>query len=406
MAAKAAEVIAAVVENKDIHLVMGEDPTLFGAYGDMFTTGVRDYYAKHKSLPTKELLEQMFPDVTLPNVSGATAYHLDQLKKEFVDNRMEQIMLAAIEHKDSMPTEKRLEKLQASLAKLSQYTATARDLSLNDLEAAEEYFDKMRMKSELNGGTPGISTGFDTIDSAYTTGWSPGHSITLMGYSGKGKSMLSGLFARNAWEQGNKVMVVSMEMTPEEYRERIYTMKGRGQFSMSRMQIGDIDPDDFRTWGTKSLKDLPEFIVTSNEGITSMTPNIIQGKIDMHKPDIVVLDYLQLMSDNAQTGDMTRRMMNLSREIKLLATSNNIPIISITAVTDEDNDKRDGPPVVSQISWSKAIEYDSNMIIAVHRHTDTNIVEIVCRKNRHGDLFSMYFEVDFDRGIWEEKFDL
>lgn len=405
MAVKAAEVIAAVVENKDIHTVIGENTELFGAYGDVFDQ-LRSYYMKHKTVPDASLVESMFPDVTLPKTTGATQYYLDGLKEEFIDSRMEQIMLRAVDAKSDLPSGQRLTKLLTALSKLGQYATVSRDLSLNDMEAAEEYFAKVRAQSELNGGTPGISTGFDTIDSAYTTGLSAGHSIVLMGYSGKGKSMLSGLIGVNAWEQGKKVMVISLEMTPEEYRERIYTMKGRGQFRMSKLAVGDVDPDDFRTWGNKNLKDAPDFIVTSNEGVSVMTPNAIQAKIDLHKPDLVILDYLQLMSDNAQTGDMTKRMLNLSREIKLLATSNAVPIISITAVTDENNDKRDGPPLVSQISWSKGIEYDSNLIIAIHRHTDSNIVEVVCRKNRHGDMFSMFFEVDFDAGIWEEKFDL
>jgi replicative DNA helicase len=111
------------------------------------------------------------------------------------------------------------------------------------------------------------------------------------------------------------------------------------------------------------------------------------------------------MSDNAKTGPMTPRMLNLSREVKMLAVTNNIPIVSITAVTDEDGDKRDGPPVLSQVAWSKGIEYDANLVIAIHRHDDTNIVEVVCRKSRHGDPFDFGFEVDFDRGIWIERHD-
>lgn len=144
--------------------------------------------------------------------------------------------------------------------------------------------------------------------------------------------------------------------------------------------------------------------MVSNQGNSSVTPNTIQAKIDTHRPDIVILDYLQLMSDNAETGPMTPRMLNLSREIKLLAVSNNIPIVSITAVTDEDNDRRDSPPLLSQVAWSKGIEYDANLAIAVHLHDDTNIVEIAGRKNRHGPLFGCYFSVDFDSGRWVETF--
>jgi replicative DNA helicase len=298
-----------------------------------------------------------------------------------------------------------LQKLLTSLSKLGQHTSGVRDLNLMDIDAASDYFDRLKEITEANDGSPGIATGFDAIDSAYPTGMAPGHSIVLMGYTGRGKSMWSGLLAVNAWLQGRKVMVISLEMSPEEYRERIYAMMSEGFFKISSLARGEVDSDDFRTWATKKFKDSNDFIVVSNQGASNVTPNTIQAKIDTHRPDLVILDYLQLMTDNAETQAMTPRMLNLSREIKLLAVSNNIPIVSITAVTDEDNDKRDAPPLLSQVAWSKGIEYDANMAIAVHLHSDTNVVEIAGRKNRHGPLFGCFFEVDFDSGLWVERFD-
>jgi replicative DNA helicase len=404
MANRAAQVISAVCENKDIHVIMAEKPEIFGAYGDVYEF-IHDYYMKHKAIPEKEFVVQQFPDIDLPPVKGATAFHLESLKREYVEARFERTMLGASKDTET-PIEEKISRLLTRLSELQQYQATARDVNLKDIDAATDYFAEKRKQAELNGGTPGISMGFDTIDSAYTTGMAGGHAITMMGYSGKGKSMLAALIGVNAWIQGKKVMVISLEMEPEEYAARAYAMMGHGRFSIRKLENGDVDPDDFRTWANKSLLESPDFIVVSNEGASDVTPNTIQAKIDEHRPDLVILDYLQLMSDNAHTGDMTKRMLNLSRQIKLLAVRNAIPVISITAVTDEDNDKRDAPPLVSQVAWSKGIEYDSNLIIAVHRHGDTDIVEVVCRKNRHGDMFSMFFKVDFDAGIWEEKFDL
>jgi replicative DNA helicase len=216
--------------------------------------------------------------------------------------------------------------------------------------------------------------------------------------------MWTALLAVNALLQGKKVLVISLEMSPEEYGDRVYAMLSKGRFKISDLQRGDINEDDFRTWSKREFKN--KFIVPSFEGVYDVTPNLIRAKIDMHKPDLVILDYLQLMNDNAKTGSMTPRMMNLSREIKLMAGAAAVPIVSITAVTDEDGDKRDGPPVMSQVAWSKAIEYDANLIIAVHRHDNSEVVEVVARKSRHSDLFDFGFEVDFDRGIWTEKFDL
>lgn len=404
MSSKEAEVLAAVCKNKDIHVILGEKKEIFGAYGDVYEF-MRDYYLKHKAVPEVDLIEDRFGEVDFPSTTAPSAFYMDELRNYYVKGRMEEIMLKAGTALDSRAAGDVLQQLLTTLSKLGQHTFNVRDLSLTDIEAAAEHFDKLREITEANNGTPGIATGFDAIDSAYPTGMAAGHSIVLMGYTGRGKSMWSGLLAVNAWLQGKKVMVISLEMSPEEYRERIYAMMSEGMFKMSNLARGEVDSDDFRTWATKKFKDAADFIVVSNAGNANVTPNTIQSKIDSHRPDIVILDYLQLMSDNAETQAMTPRMLNLSREIKLLAVSNAIPIVSITAVTDEDNDKRDAPPLLSQVAWSKGIEYDANLVIAIHRHDDTDVVELAGRKNRHGPLFSCFFQVDFNSGLWVERFD-
>lgn len=407
MATKAVETLSAVVHNKDIHAILAEDAGLFGAYGDVFDF-LKQYYFKYKAVPEPELLTKEFRDFEITNTTAPTKFYLEGLRSEFVKSRIENIMVKAgeaLQGGDKTPPEV-LSRLQESLAKLGRYTQSARDLDVTNVELAEEHFKKLRELSEEKGGTPGISTGFKSIDSAYTTGMAGGHSIVVMGYTGRGKSMWSSLLAVKAWEQGFKPMIISLEMTPEEQMERVYAMMASGLFRISDLSRGNISLDDLRAWGQRKFTGASNFVVVSNEGISDVTPNVVQAKIDTHRPDIVILDYLQLMMDNAHTTAMTPRMLNLSREIKMLAVSNNIPIVSITAVTDEDGDKRDSPPMLSQVAWSRGIEYDANLAIAVHRHDDSNLVEVVGRKNRHGNLFDFYFDVDFDRGIWDEKFTL
>jgi replicative DNA helicase len=407
VATKTTEVLSAVVKNGDIHAILGEDAKLFGAYGDVFEF-LKSYYFKYKAVPDKSLLTNEFRDLDLVDTTAPTKFYLEQLRNDYVKSRIEEIMLkagSALQGGDKSSPEV-LSTLQTALSKLGRFTSAARDLDITNADLAEEHFKKLREISDEKGGTPGISTGFKSIDSAYTTGMAGGHSIVLMGYTGRAKSMWSSLLATKAWEQGYKPMIVSLEMTPEEQMERIYAMMSSGLFRISDLSRGNISLDDFRAWSGKKFDGAAQFVVVSNEGVSDVTPNIVQAKIDTHRPDFVILDYMQLMMDNSMTGAMTPRMLNLSREIKMLAVSNNIPIVSITAVTDEDGDKRDAPPMLSQVAWSRAIEYDANLVIAVHRHDDSNLVEVVGRKNRHGNLFDFYFDVDFDRGIWEEKFQL
>lgn len=403
MATTESKVISALCKNKDMHVAMPLDAELFGAHGDVFEY-MREYYMKYKAVPDFAVLEERFDKIDREEVNGPTQHYVDELRSEYVKSNLDSLLALTDERLDmgdSPPAV--LEKLQQKLAALGKYTTSSRDVDLMDADGAIEHYKKLREKSLVDGG-PGIPTGFKSIDSIYTTGFAPGQSIVVMGYTGKGKSMWTALLAVNALRQDKKVLVISLEMTPEEYGDRVYAMLSEGKFKISDLQRGDVNEDDFRTWSKKKFKS--KFIVPSFEGVYDVTPNLIRSKIDTHKPDLVILDYLQLMNDNAKTGSMTPRMMNLSREIKLMAGAAQVPIISITAVTDEDGDKRDGPPVMSQVAWSKAIEYDANLIIAVHRHDNSDIVEVVARKSRHSDLFDFGFEVDFNAGVWQERHDL
>ena len=97
---------------------------------------------------------------------------------------------------------------------------------------------------------------------------------------------------------------------------------------------------------------------------------------------------------------------NISRDFKLLAVRNSIPIIDITAATMDDISDQDAPPLMSQVAWSKAIEYDADVAIAVHRNPQSNIMEIVSRKNRHGTEFGFYLDWDLNRGVMQEIYEM
>jgi replicative DNA helicase len=180
---------------------------------------------------------------------------------------------------------------------------------------------------------------------------------------------------------------------------------GSGLFRASDFAKGDVNVDSFNSWGKNKFADKNGFILVSNEGMGDVNANTVQAKIDQHKPDLVILDYHQLFTDNKRSNGATERNMNISREFKMLAMTNNIPVIDITAATMDDVSDQEGPPTLSQVAWSKAIEYDADMAIAIHRYPDTNLIEVVSRKNRHGSDFAFYLDWEINRGIIKELYD-
>lgn len=400
-----AEVISAVCKNKDISTLLADNvDELFTSHKDIWD-GLKSYYYKFKAVPEPGILTEKFKDFEMVKTDAATGYYLDKLKNEFLSNRLKSIILQSGSALKEDAAGRVLADMQSKLASLSKFTNNVRDLDVTDIEAAERHFASVKERSAVMGGAPGILTGFEAIDKAYPTGMAPGHLIVAIGWPGRGKTWFTSYLACKAWEQGFKPMIISLEMSPENMRDRIYTMLGSGLFKASDFSKGDVNIDDFRSWSTKKFEGKNSFVLISNEGTAEVTPATVQGKIDQHKPDLVILDYHQLFNDNKRSHSEVERNRNISREFKLLAVANNIPIIDITAATADDVSDQDNPPMMSQVAWSKAIEYDADMAMAIHRYPDTNLIEVVSRKNRHGSNFAFYLDWDINRGIIKELYD-
>lgn len=394
-----AELISAVCKNKDISTLLADNADeLFTSHRDIWDS-LKSYYYKFKAVPEVGVLMERHKDFEPVQTKAETGYYLDKLKNEFVSSRLKTIMLQAGSALKEDAASRVLGNMQSQLATLSRFTNNVRDVDVIDIDAAERHYQSVKERSAAMGGSPGILTGIDAIDKAYPTGMAPGHLIVAIGWPGKGKTWFTSYLACKAWEQGFKPMIVSLEMAPENMRDRIYTMLGSGLFRASDLSKGDINLDDFKSWGKKTTSGKNSFILISNEGTAEVTPATIQGKIDQHKPDLVILDYHQLFNDNKRSNSEVERNRNISRDFKLLAVANNIPIIDITAATADDISDQKEPPMMSQVAWSKAIEYDADMAMAIHKHANTDLVEVVSRKNRHGQDFRFFLEWDINRGI-------
>jgi len=394
-----ATLISAVCNNKDISTLLAENvDELFVSHRDVWDS-LKAYYYKFKAVPDVGILMERFKDFEPAKTNAETGYYLDSLKNEYISNKLKTILIQSGSALKEDAAARVLIDLQGKLVNLSKFTNAVRDVDITDIDLAEQHFKSVKERSAAMGGSPGILTGFEAIDKAYPTGMAPGHLIVAIGWPGRGKTWFTSYLACKAWEQGFKPMIISLEMSPEDMRNRIYTMMGSGLFKASDFAKGDVNIDSLRSWGNKKFENKNGFILVSNEGMGEVSANTVQAKIDQHKPDLVILDYHQLFSDTKRSQGATERNMNISREFKMLAMTNGIPVIDITAATMDDISDQDAPPMLSQVAWSKAIEYDADMAIAIHKYTNTNMIEVVSRKNRHGSEFDFYLDWDINRGV-------
>ncbi|MCA1799867.1 MAG: hypothetical protein LC650_01050 [Actinobacteria bacterium] len=393
----------AVCKNKDISTVMSADiDDMMVTHGDVWQW-LRSYYLKHKAVPNAEVVAEKFDDFDVGDVGGETVHYLDELRNDYLNDKLAGLIEGAAKRHGKVPGSQLVEELMQRVATLAKDSSVIRDISLTDVDDALQHYDKKHELAIERDGAVGIRTGFKVMDAMYPTGMAGGHLVVLIGWSGHGKSWFGTLAACRAWAAGYKPMIISLEMSPEEVRDRAYTIMGSGLFRHSDFARGMIGRDRFENWAKKSLEDKHDFIVVSSEGHGRITPSTVQTKIDQHRPDLVILDYQQLFDSDEKEGSEVVRNRRISREFKRLAVRNDIPIINLTQATFDDPKDTDEPPRIEQVAWSKGIQQDADLALSVHKYTDSDMWSIIARKNRHGEEFAFGIEWDLNNGVLTEK---
>jgi replicative DNA helicase len=394
------EVISAVCKNKDIHVLYENNvDSMLKSCADVWDF-VKEYYNETKQIPDKDLLATRFRDFE-PVDSGPTIYHVNRLKETFLDDSLRSAVKKAAQLLQDNQSSNALSSLNSDISSISRLTAKVRDIDVTDVDDALAHFEKTRQAAK--NGDVGIKTGIAAFDICLPMGISKGQLGILLAYPAIGKSWMAMYLAVKAWENGRVPMILSLEMTEQEVRNRIYTIAGNGKFSHRSISAGRIDESEFKDWAEKNVSGKQPFKIISNDGGSEVTPNVIRAKIDQYKPDIVFIDYLQLMQDNAGTGqNETVKIKNLSRELKLLAISEQVPIVAIASATPDDASDLESVPQLGQVAWSRQIAYDADWVLAMGRKQNSDALECAFRKNRHGFLGDFIMFADFDKGKFEE----
>lgn len=397
------EVISSVCKNKDIHVLFDNNADeLIQDCADIWGF-IKDYYDQTRQVPDSDLITTRFRDFDAVD-SGPTVYHVDKLRQAFLDESLRTSLRRAANLVNSNQSADALRELSKEVSKMSRIGAKVRDIDVTDIDNALAYFEQTRRSAE--NGEVGIKTNITSFDVCLPMGIAKGQLGIFLAYPAIGKSWLALYFAVQAWKHGYKPMIISLEMTEYEVRNRIFTVISDGFFSHRALSAGRVSDDEFKLWAAKNLEGRPPFKIVSNDTGSEMTPNLIASKIDQYRPDIVIVDYLQLMIDNSGTSNNeTVKIKNLSRELKLLAISQQLPILAIASATPDDATDLESVPQLGQVAWSRQIAYDADWVLSMGRKANSDILEAAFRKNRHGFMGDFYLEVDFDKGIFKEILD-
>jgi replicative DNA helicase len=396
-----AKVISAVLNDKQMHVLLQANlDNILRTHTDVWNF-IRNYFDINSTVPPSSLVVEKFRDFQIIPDVGATKHHLDELQVEYLNDSLKDILRNAATDVQIGNGPQALEQLINKTSELKKNTSAIRDVDVTDLDSAVAYYENVQKMKE--SGQIGIKTGLPGFDNYLPSGIMPGQLGVFLAYPGIGKSWLALYFAVQAWKQGKSPLIISLEMSETEVRNRVFAIMGEGLWSHRKLSNGEVEIDMLKKWHSDKIEGKPAFHIISNDSGGEVTPSVIRGKIDQYKPDFVIVDYLQLMSPNQKSDNETVRMKNLSRELKLMAISDEVPIIAISSATPDDVKDLSSAPTLGQTAWSRQIAYDADWVMALGRATNSDIIECVFRKNRNGFMGDFLVQVDFDRGYYRYK---
>ncbi|MBD9360292.1 replicative DNA helicase [Methylomonas sp. MO1] len=254
--------------------------------------------------------------------------------------------------------------------------------------------DKIETLYELDGDITGASTGFTDLDEK-TSGLQPADLIIVAGRPSMGKTTIAMNMAENvALKSGMPVAVFSMEMPGESLAMRM--MSSLGRIDQHKVRTGKLDDDDWPrlTSAINLLAETKMFI----DDTPALTPTEVRSRArrltrEHGQLGLIVLDYLQLMQSPASGDNRVQQISDISRGLKALAKELNVPVIALSQLNRNLEQRPNKRPVMSDLRESGAIEQDADLIIFVYRdevyHEDSpdkGIAEVIIGKQRNGPL--------------------
>jgi replicative DNA helicase len=232
------------------------------------------------------------------------------------------------------------------------------------LQSTLDEIDKI---SSTGGIGTGIPTGFHQLDEI-TNGLHPGQMITVAGRPGSGKSTLALDIARSAAVKNGKATVIfSLEMGKLEIMMRLFSAEAG--VALQNMRSGHMSDQDWTRLARRSseLAEAPLYIDDS-PNLTMMEIRSKARRLRQRQDiQLIVIDYLQLMTSGKRVESRQQEVSEFSRAIKLLAKELDVPVVALSQLNRGPEQRTDKKPMLADLRESGSIEQDSDMVLLVHR---------------------------------------
>ncbi len=252
---------------------------------------------------------------------------------------------------------------------------------------------KIEAASKNKGTVTGIPTGFIDLD-YQTAGLQPSDLILIAARPSMGKTA----FVLNVadyicFHEHKCAAIFSLEMSKEQLVNRMFSLQSR--VDAQKLRTGQLQDFEWEQLieGAGVIGD-SGLIIDDTPGISisEMRSKCRKFKLE-HGLDIIIIDYLQLMSGSGRSESRQQEISEISRSLKALARELSVPVIALSQLSRAVEQRPDHRPMLSDLRESGAIEQDADVVMFIYRddyyNKDTDrkgISEIIVAKQRNGPI--------------------
>ncbi|WP_024865443.1 replicative DNA helicase [Butyrivibrio sp. FCS014] len=271
--------------------------------------------------------------------------------------------------------------------------------NLNDFVPIDEVvmnaLNRIEQASRMKGNVTGLSSGFTDLDYK-TAGFHNSDLVLIAARPAMGKTAFVLNIAEYMAFRSNKcVAIFSLEMSKEQLVNRLLSMESH--VDSQHIRTGNMTEMDWENLiESAGVVGRSRLIIDDTPGITIQELRSKCRKYKMeHGLDIIMIDYLQLMSGSGGKSSESRQqeISEISRSLKALARELDVPVIALSQLSRAVESRPDHRPMLSDLRESGAIEQDADMVMFIYRddyyNKDTEkkgISEIIIAKQRSGPI--------------------
>jgi len=297
-------------------------------------------------------------------------------------------------HPDGRDTAELLEHAERQVFKIAEQRQNNQSGFVSIKSLLAQTVEKIEKLYGQEGSITGASTGFTDFDEL-TSGLQSSDLVIVAGRPSMGKTTIAMNMAENVALKSDKpVLVFSMEMPGDALTMRM--MSSLGRIDQHKVRTGKLEDDDWPrlTSAISLLANTKLFI----DDTPALSPTELRARArrvarEHGQLGLIVVDYLQLMQSPSSGDNRVQQISDISRGLKALAKEMNVPVVALSQLNRNLEQRPNKRPVMSDLRDSGAIEQDADLIVFVYRDEvynpdspDKGIAEMIIGKQRNGPL--------------------